>query len=485
MRCPSCDYRLWNIRSRNCPECGTPFLPSEHEFVPNSVQFCCPHCETAYYGTGNNGHLVPIEFDCVSCDAHIHMDQMVLLPTDGLEEEQTTVEQMPWLNRREIGRIRAWFRTIGMALVRPARLMRLTPEQSPTGPAFGFAVLTNTLATFTGMGLFLIPMMIGVFAGGGGAGGSGVLMMAFAFGIICLGTVVMAFLGVLLWGAAAHGLLRLTGPAHAGIGRTYHAIGYSAGANAITAIPVCGAYVGWIWWLISATIMLKEAQKVHGGRAAFAVLTLPLLGIGGAVAMWAFAFYSIITTGSMATSSMVWTNLMPVNGALHDYATRNGNRLPDHAIQLVTEGLISGAEFMVDGSVTRQKRVMIGNLRLDEFAYPPSPEEVRGVDAAIEALPRDIVAHRLGDFVFTYHGIDLNTADPQLWLVVEAPESGSPGRPKFGVGCVRGGPVHIEFQTSDLPAVLEMQNGLRAANGLPPLPDPTTVTHEQPATSED
>ena len=63
MRCKNCDYRLWNLVSRQCPECGTEFLPHEFEFVLNSVRFCCPYCQQDYYGTGDKGHLEPIEFE--------------------------------------------------------------------------------------------------------------------------------------------------------------------------------------------------------------------------------------------------------------------------------------------------------------------------------------------------------------------------------------------------------------------------------------
>ena len=88
MRCEHCGYRLWLLLSRRCPECGTEFKPSDFEFVPHAVQFCCPHCNQAYYGTSSQGHLRPIEFDCVSCGRHIHMDEMVMMPTDGVDEEQ-------------------------------------------------------------------------------------------------------------------------------------------------------------------------------------------------------------------------------------------------------------------------------------------------------------------------------------------------------------------------------------------------------------
>ena len=84
MRCQGCDYPLWNLTARQCPECGRPFRPSEFRFVANSVRFCCPHCGQDYYGTGPVGHLVPVEFDCVRCHRRVHMDQMVLLPTEGV-----------------------------------------------------------------------------------------------------------------------------------------------------------------------------------------------------------------------------------------------------------------------------------------------------------------------------------------------------------------------------------------------------------------
>ena len=109
MRCKICDYRLWNLRSRVCPECGTPFKPSEFEFFLNSVQFCCLHCNQTYYGTGAKGHLVPAEFECVKCARQIHMDEMVLLPTEGIEEEQTKAHTMPWMERKKRGAVRAWF----------------------------------------------------------------------------------------------------------------------------------------------------------------------------------------------------------------------------------------------------------------------------------------------------------------------------------------------------------------------------------------
>ena len=105
-------------------------MPSDFEFVINSVQFCCTHCDKSYYGTGEKGHLQPTRFQCVQCDSTIDMDQMVLRQTEDVRKEQTQVDRNPWMQRRQRGRIRSWFATLGRSIALLIRLMRATPETS-------------------------------------------------------------------------------------------------------------------------------------------------------------------------------------------------------------------------------------------------------------------------------------------------------------------------------------------------------------------
>src|ERR1044071_4725792 len=112
MKCKPCGYSLWNLRTRQCPECSAPFQPSEFEFVPNTVRFCCPHCGQQYFGTDEKGHLKPPLFDCVTCHQRVHMDEMVIEPAAGMAEDQTRAERMPWLERNEPGPVKAWFAMI-------------------------------------------------------------------------------------------------------------------------------------------------------------------------------------------------------------------------------------------------------------------------------------------------------------------------------------------------------------------------------------
>ena len=510
MRCKNCDYRLWNLKSRRCPECGIPFLPSEFEFLLNSVQFCCPHCNQSYYGTGENGHLVPVQFACVSCGQQIHMDDMVVLPTAGVDEEETKIDPMPWLERRRKGAIKAWFATIGRALVAPGRLIRSVPIESSVGSAVWFAILTNAIILLVSLTTaMVVPVILALSmsrmgpAGGGpmGPGPPGganrALGMAAAFGGFAVGGFLFVSVFMLLTGLVAHGLLRMTGRTASTMGRTLHAVCYSAGANVGSAVPCLGLYFGWIWWLVSAVLMVREGQRVHGGRAALAVLTTPVLGLAAFIAWIVVSAFSATTNFAMTGTAPTQTVL---NGLL-EYADER-NELPEHAIQLVVGGFVTGFGLVATGSDTFEEDVPVADTNLNKFTKLPSEDESKAVQAAIDALPAGTIAHRLGDFVFTYHGIDLANADPGLWLVVMSPDPDVNPAGSSGTVITFSGPGMTATSTTSsggmvvaglvdgtsLPVplggfaqTLQMQNMLRAKYNLPPLPDPATVTHAKPA----
>lgn len=500
MRCKSCDYPLWNLKARQCPECGTAFRPDDHEFVINSVRFCCPYCDQAYYGTGAKGHLVPFEFNCVKCSHRVSMNDMVLRPAEGIGEEQTKVDRMPWIDRSSKGWMRAWFATIGQALVAPGRLMRGVPEEASIGPAWGFAALTHVVVTIVNaiplFCLMLIPLAASVSGGRSAAAGAG------AFVGISLGFVGFGFLFLLigtgLWVAASHGLLRLTGPTLSGMGRSCQAICYSAGANILTATPCLGYYFGWIWWLVSAVLMVKEAQRVSGLRASFAVLTPPLalLATLFAAYLW-FVFAAVSMAQAGAASSVRRAETTVLTSQVLTYASQNGNQGPCHAAQLTVDNGLGAANFVGSGSSTDDTTIAVGGATLSGLDFLPPNKKRAEVKAAGDALPSNVVAHRLGDFVFTYHGMTLppGPAPNKLWIVVFSPDPdfnpngvAAPAQP-FGPQPARQGPGLVVgyadgttgFEGGPIGLLLANQNALRAQAGLPPLPDPQTVTHANPA----
>jgi hypothetical protein len=482
MRCKSCDYRLWNLLARRCPECGTPFLPSAYEFAPHTVQFCCPHCDQPYYGMGPKGHLAPSAFDCVSCGRHVHMDEMVLRPTAGLEEEQTLVPRVPWLERKQRGWIKAWLATVGLGLVAPQRLMRIAPRASSSTPAWGFAVLTTCLVTVATLIPFtVVPLVLAV----GLRSASVSLATSGAMAVVAVIAAIVLLAFVALWGCTTHGLLRLLARPAGGIGRTYQAICFSSGANVATALPCLGVYVGWIWWLISAVLMVKEGQEVRGGRAALAVLPLPLLAVAGLIALLTWGvFASLSGAGAFAAARAQRraAETQTVLSAVLDYAEINGGRGPDHAAQLVAAGCLPARALIGFYSMTLPERVPVGDVTLDQLDSLTSEDARDAAEAAADALPAGTTAHRLGDFVFTYHGFDIDTADPRLWVVIRVLDPAANG-PPFGPEPVVVG--YADDSVAEIPpekvaARLAEQNALRATYDLPPLPDPTTVMHAGP-----
>ena len=484
MRCKTCDYPLWNLTTRVCPECGTAFLPSQYEFVINSVRFCCPHCEQSYYGTGVNGHLVPKEFNCVTCGQRVQMDEMVLRPAEGVQEQQTQTERMPWLERRQRGIVRAWVQTIGKSMFAPQALIRCVPLDRGVVEAWWYAALTALVLLACGIGLPLL--VIGGFATFSG-GRDATSMMLSGAGSIVGGTVGIVVL-IAIWGATAQGLLRITGKVKNSIGHTYQALLYGIGTIWPLGIPCIGPYCitcfMLIWWAVSSILMLMQVQQVSGVRAAFAVLTFPctviVLVVGGYAIFITSLINSASTFGPTAAYANSETNYVVAN--LISYAASHNGQGPGHAVQLVSSNGMAAAQFVASDSGATESSIPVSNSTLNQFQLLPPNRQKLAAQAAADALPKNVVAHRLGDFVFTYHGINFTSCDPGLWVVIRSldPDSNLPRTNATGAVVARADGT-TKTITGNFAQALAAQNQLRAKCGLPPLPDPVTVTHGSPA----
>lgn len=502
MRCKNCNYSLWQIKDRKCPECGSPFKPSDFEFNINAVRFCCPVCEQDYYGTGENGHLVPSNFDCVRCGTHIDMDQMVLQPAEGVTERQTETDKNPWLERgTSRGFWSAMMGTIGQALITPGRLLRATPVESSAGSALAFTVLSQLLIVIVSvipMGLFIgLSSLAGISAAGaqgrsGPAGPSAVAMVGIVLGTIAgMGGVALVgwLISLLIMTVVAHGILKVTGGCAFGIKRTFQAMCYASGANAVSAVPCLGGYFGWIWWMISSCIALKDAQRVHGGRAAAAVITVPVLLVASFIGLYSFFMYSVISSASARARGSVAGAVVQSRVSTLAFALIDSTP-PPHVAQLISDGDLSVADLYdtaTPGSGSYLQRSMstpLGSVTLQQFEFAPARRQTGYIQEAVNALPANVVAYRLGDTVFTYCGFDPTVipsgdAAGKLWVVIAMPAMNTAPTQQYWVGLADG--TTTSFPRAMLPAELSTQNALRASVGLAALPDPTTVTETQPA----
>jgi len=434
MHCPDCNYPLWNLPARTCPECGRPFRPSDFEFVPNTVRFCCPACNQPYYGTSATGHLEPAEFDCVTCGRRVAMDDMVLRPAEGVDEQQTKATSNPWLDRRELGFFKGWFKAIGGAMVGPSRVIAGTPEPSSLLQATWFLLLTIGLSVGVGMA---VPMCVfgvmAVVAPPSGPGGGGGPALAAAMGAMTAFMVVAFVFAVLvvvlpLWTLGVQVLLGLTGTGHRSWRRTYQALCYSSGAMSLAAVP-CLGNVATPWWLVSAVLMVKDGHRITGGRATFAVLTPPLV-MGGLAALAYFGFIMMIITaaatagpGGMAAGIGPTQGAATVASAVVDYAATHDGQGPPTALLLTADGSLEPYELISPLTATDTTHIIVTGHR-SLFDVSLEPEEARQslLREAVAAMPPDVVAHRVGDYVFTYHGMDLRSPVPGLWIVIFTPD---------------------------------------------------------------
>lgn len=492
MRCRTCDYTLWSIRDRVCPECGAPFKPSEFLFRRSAVAYHCPHCDQSYFGMTAQGHLKPRTFNCVTCSREIDMDEMVLTPTDGVREDFTAAdEKNPWEARRGFGIFGAWFRTVWMSMASPSRLIQKSSARGLAGSAVWFAAFTTILIGVASMISWVIfGLVVSGMFGGGGAMGL-MFVIPFTFFYTLFGGLFVVIL-IMAWSLGTHMLLALSGGTERGIGRTIMAISYGSGVNVVTAIPLVGMYVAlgsWVWWGVSSGLMLAETHRVSKTRAIIASITPPALMVallvGGYIWMMGAMFRGMGGMGGMGS----WQEVQIVNEALLLRLQQDDLR---HAVELVADGDVTDLDFTLATTYTLPEDAMVAGRSLDEYAMVSAIERTPFIDAAAAELPDDVVAYRVGDFVFTYPGIDVNQAANQgvgnlLWLVIAWPDpnlNAPPGpNDMVWVGMADGSTYPLMLRGLDYE--IDNQNGIRAQHGLPPLPHPADVLHGAPASASD
>ena len=544
MRCPTCQYALWNIESRTCPECGSRFAPSQFRFQPDTVKFCCPHCRQAYFGTDPDGLLSPRGFTCIGCQQAVTLDEMILAPAEGVDEDDTRGPTVRWLEAEVIGTVPAFFGTVFDALFRPGRLGQALPVGARLRPALWFAAATVLIYGTLGFTLLLMVIVLGslpaVLVLGNNPRNPWPLLLFIPVGAAMAGLVIAAVFAA--WSGLTHGLLRLTGPVQRGYSATLQTFAYTHAANVLAGVPCAGISllaISWLWWAIAAATMLAGVQRVSLSRAVIAVLAGPLLLIGAGTAGfvgWALPALRSVPPGILTNPALATAvgDSRDLHKALLAYASVNG-RWPDHAVRLILDDFTGASPFWLDRPADGMP--MAGQ---DLWAYRRADQGDKArIRAAVEpvlvAAAPGLVAHRVGDVVFTYHGVPTpeQGGDSGLWLLAHlaVPPGTSGARPPAAGGAPTGptGPAAppapasgettiiispspigtvqvqtgsgappladpmvvvrtlggsaVQIKLDQLPAALKIQNEMRARAGLPPLNDLLTITADQPQRS--
>jgi hypothetical protein len=297
----------------------------------------------------------------------------------------------------------------------------------------------------------------------------------------------------LVFSLFGHFMLVLTGKRAAGPKRTLSAFAFASGANVLTAIPCLGAYVGWIWWVVSATLMVKEGQRVSGWRAVFAVVGPVVVAIALFIGGYAYFVYWAMSSArtAMATARAaapfgggMFAQVQSIRTAMGAWVNANG-AWPAHASLLCVAGHAQDDDF-VGGysgwSSTFPDDVDLGPVTLARFEEQTHEDRGQTADMAAAAMSDKDVAHRLGDMVICVSPRDPVTLPPAVWVVIAWPDpsvnAGMPPPTLISVGLGDGSTTAILFANFD--AELIRQNALRAAQGFPQIPHPKDVGVEGP-----
>lgn len=304
MHCTRCAYPLWNMASRTCPECGTPFKPSEFTFLANAVKFQCPHCRQQYFGTSQTGHLEPAAFTCVTCNTPVTEDEMVIVPADGVREDLAKAADMPW-TRRDTGMLGAFAKTCVASLFRPGRLAKGLGPNADVGAAWAFlwrvAVITGLIGgagMAVMMSLFALMQSTAVGAGPSAPKLGMPTLTAVGIGLSAYPAVIL--LGTLLWCVAAHGLLVAQGIGRGRFGRTFECFAFAsvplATASLVSPVLCCvwfALFLPPIWMAGAAAAMICERHSANVWKVMLACFG-PLAGLG---VLTAGAFAALIAWG--------------------------------------------------------------------------------------------------------------------------------------------------------------------------------------------
>jgi hypothetical protein len=274
-RCPACQYALWDLKARECPECGRGFRPSDFRFTPGSVRFRCPHCAHAYYGMDRFGHLVPRSFACVSCASAITQDEMIVSLREDVPERETATSTLPWLSREIRGRrrtlFRCWLSTVGWSMAGAYALGKAIASDGRATPrrAFWFAFIMIC----TPIALWSLALAVVILSTRGSL--QGFARGAEAEVLVTVAAVpIMLLLIAMLWALLAHAVLWATGPQR-GLGRTFQGVMYSTGPAILLWAPCLGFYaipIVLIWSFIAAILAVGRAHGIGPWRPLLAMI---------------------------------------------------------------------------------------------------------------------------------------------------------------------------------------------------------------------
>jgi hypothetical protein len=210
----------------------------------------------------------------------------------------------PWERRDSIGFVSALVETTQQVLFRPAEFFEGMPVTGGVGGPLLYAVILGYLGLVAGTVYNVVFRSIvgsGLHQFGGGRmvefqrftrfleGGLGATVQLVTGPIwIVIGVFVAA--GIL------HVLLMVVGAAPRDFEATFRVVAYSHAVSVLGLVPFCGNVIGFVWWVVVATLGLRTVHRTSTGQALIAVL-LPIF-----LCCCCCAGLGFLAAGSMASA---------------------------------------------------------------------------------------------------------------------------------------------------------------------------------------
>ena len=233
----------------------------------------CPYCQ---YGLSE-----PPERYCPSCGRDLGLGSSAP-PALPLAEPTASADGPPWERRRVIGFGAGLVETTQQVLTAPESFFRRLPATGGMGDPLFYGLLVSYI------GLLAASLYGAVFNATFGSAFNALgdrpelaRLMPFVQGWVglvmnvVLGPIFIV-IGLFVSAGIVHLLLLLLGGGARGFEGTFRVVAYAAASNVIQIVPLCGSFVGRIYWIVLVIIGLSAVHGDSKGKAAAAVL-LPLV----------------------------------------------------------------------------------------------------------------------------------------------------------------------------------------------------------------
>jgi hypothetical protein len=195
------------------------------------------------------------------------------------------VERIPWEEQGKLGAARALYQTIRLAFDDGREFAARVAAGNQVIPALVFGLIVTGLTAIVNAtySIGLAHFMKGLFEqmqaqlpqAYGQSGPPKVRDGIFLVGMTILWYPAMA----MIWAGMIHLVLKLTRGAERPFAATFRIASYAVAPTILQVLPVCGAFIGYIWMLALTVRGLMTAQRAGAGSALLAVLIPVLVGV--------------------------------------------------------------------------------------------------------------------------------------------------------------------------------------------------------------